>query len=384
MRALVLSMVVPVPPDRGDRLRAWDVIESLRAQGEVDLVLLTNDPIRPDGEELLSSRGINVRRIAPRLLEKLSATLVASLSGRPWGAWRISRLREAVQEIGTWDIVVALQMKSAYYGVKAEAPRHVLDLTDSLGLYRRALGPRRSLVRWISLTGASREEALWARRYDVVVLSATADAEEVRRRAPYADVRVVENGTRPWAEPVPPGGKESLLFVGDLRYLPNRDGLNYLLREIWPEVYCAHPRFQLRIVGEPPRKCAAAEGVCWVGYVPDLAPEYRRALALLNTVRFGTGSRRKVLDAWAAGVPVISTEAGAVGLRYESGEDILVAQDGNSFANAVSMLENEEMWQRISRFGWERAQTYAAHKLWRRFWADRNLSSPVRHFSGSR
>ena len=291
------------------------------------------------------------------------------LMRRPWGVRQIRRMRRELAALGRWDVVVAHQLKTAYYGACLPAERHVLDLTDSLSLYRTMLLEERYIARWLTLTGVDREEARWASKYDVTVLSTLKDAAAVRELAPSANVQVVENGTRPWRAPVKSGRKDSVLYVGDLRYPPNSDGLKYLLGEIWPLLRVHVPDVRLRVIGKLKRH-PSVEGVDWLGYVEELKPEYERALALLNTVRFGVGSRRKVLDAWAAGVPVVSTKRGAAGLSYTKGGHITIADGAGEFVSAINNLREQTFWSQASQTAWKHAQSYASDELWGAFWRE--------------
>ena len=173
-----------------------------------------------------------------------------------------------------------------------------------------------------------------------------------------------------WTSPVTSQGmKDSLLFIGSLHYPPNRDGLVWFLRDVWPTILATQPDMQLRVVGEGPRgagRWMKGPRVSWVGYVSDLTPEYNRAVALVNPIRYGTGTRRKILGAWAAGVPVVSTTRGAQGLDYINQEHLLLADAADEFASAVRILrESPETWHRLNRAGWEHARNrYDSLRAW--------------------
>jgi glycosyltransferase involved in cell wall biosynthesis len=152
-----------------------------------------------------------------------------------------------------------------------------------------------------------------------------------------ARIAVVENGVdvRYFAGAGAGGGGASgsagrnLLFVGSMAYYPNVQAAITFARGIWPSVREKLPGARLFIVGFNPGpevlELASIEGVTVTGTVPDVRPYYRDALAAIVPLRSGGGTRLKILEAMAAGVPVISTELGAEGLAVAPGQDILVA-----------------------------------------------------------
>ncbi|MDA8344253.1 MAG: glycosyltransferase [Thermaerobacter sp.] len=371
MRILVISALVPAPPDRGDRIRGYEMLQALSEFGEVHLALIGNDAPSPAAARSLQAIGVRLQRFPVSTLEKSLGVLGAMLSGRPWGTWRIPRVAKLLgTSIGTWDVVVGFQLKSAYYADKVQAGLRILELTDSLGLYRKALPALRNPLRWLSLSGAAREEARWACRFAVSFLCSEQDADEIVRHRSDARIRIVANGADCWGEPVSAGHqKDSLVFIGSLFYPPNRDGLRWFLQEIWPRVAADHPEIVFRVVGEGPKstgRWVVGPRVSWTGYLSDLTPEYERALALVNPIRYGTGTRRKILYAWGAGVPVISTSEGAHGLAGLNGEHLLIADLPSEFQRAVSELAaSRETWLGLSRSGWELArERYAPKAIW--------------------
>lgn len=130
------------------------------------------------------------------------------------------------------------------------------------------------------------------------------------------------------------------LFVGFLGYGPNSDAARWLVSEVWPQVVAAVPAAQLRIVGRglAPDHGLAADGVSFVGEVPTMESELARASALLVPLRYGSGTRIKILEAWAHRIPVISTPVGAEGLGAQDGQHLLMAATPSEFATAAERL----------------------------------------------
>jgi glycosyltransferase involved in cell wall biosynthesis len=160
----------------------------------------------------------------------------------------------------------------------------------------------------------------------------------------------------------PFGARRGLLFVGNFRHAPNVDAVRYLCQDIVPRlpaaVLNAHPLYivgndathkvQQIVAGVPP-------GVRLVGWVPSLIPYLEQVRAAVVPLRFGAGTKRKVIQSLMAGTPTVSSSIGTEGLGLRHGQDILVADDPGRFATRiVRLLEDEALWGRLRDSGRER------------------------------
>ncbi len=365
----MVSAVDPSRTDRGDRIRARHALEALARRFDLDLVLI--GPL-PDAETTnqIKTLGARVFAIPFSKTQAGLGILRGLVAKRPWGMLYSRRLRGVFEGRleNRYDVVLAFQLKTAPLAAQVPARIRILEMTDSLGLYRSLLPRNTAHLRRLALIGAETEEARWVNRYDFSLVSSERDKAAIQKLTPSANLLVVENGTTPWVEPVSPGAKTSLLFVGNLYYPPNRSGIEQFVRHDWPSVF-QRTGLQLRVVGEAPRsvlRTLRSPGVACLGYVRDLRTEYERALALVNPVSYGTGTRSKILEAWAAGLPVISTSAGAEGLEFDDGEQLLIADDAQAWSDAIIRLSNIPlMWTRIGAAGWQHvSERYNAQRLW--------------------
>jgi polysaccharide biosynthesis protein PslH len=145
-----------------------------------------------------------------------------------------------------------------------------------------------------------------------------------------------------------------LLFVGGLHWPPNLDAIQYLVAEIWPRIRQARPDASLTVVGRDDVAAAAAlrgvPGVTLTGYVDDVSPHFAASRALVVPLRAGSGMRVKILDAFARGVPVVSTPTGHEGIDVEPGVHVLSAADAASFAGqALRLLADDHLAEGLSR-----------------------------------
>lgn len=175
-------------------------------------------------------------------------------------------------------------------------------------------------------------------------------------RAPSARIEVVGNGVDVGffsaAESVEP--RRSLVFVGSMDYHANIDAALYFARDLWPRIHVRRPELEFVVVGSRPTAEVLAlrdqPGITVTGTVDDIRPYYARALAVVVPLRVGSGTRLKVLEAMAAGVPVISTTLGAEGLAVTPGEDVVIADSPEAMADcAVALDAGGPEWQRLVR-----------------------------------
>jgi glycosyltransferase involved in cell wall biosynthesis len=157
--------------------------------------------------------------------------------------------------------------------------------------------------------------------------------------------------------------RRNLIFVGAMDYHANVDAVLYFAREIWPSLRQRRPDLNFVIVGSKPAAAilALAEqpGISVTGAVPDVKPYYQNALAALVPIRIAGGTRLKILEAMAAGVPVVSTPLGAEGLPVTHGKDILLAQTDARFMECAAALDQKsELWRSIAAEGRKLSRNY--------------------------
>jgi glycosyltransferase involved in cell wall biosynthesis len=150
--------------------------------------------------------------------------------------------------------------------------------------------------------------------------------------------------------------RNRVVYVGSMDYHANEDAAVYFAHSIWPKVHQARPELKFTIVGRDPtpavRLLARIPGVELTGTVEDVRPYYREAISAVVPLRVGGGSRLKILEAMAAGVPVISTNLGAEGLAVADGENIIIADSIPEFGKAiVRVSQDSDQWARLSDAG---------------------------------
>lgn len=359
MRLLFLAPQLPYPADKGTRIRNLGLIAELARRHEV-AVLSLGDPNDVDATDGLG-RICRVLDVVPTPERSGWRRLVGALAdSRPDLGRRLESPRyvEAFQKALSepWDIiqVEALEMAPHWRAMAAvrRLPPVVLDAHNCEWILQERLA-RADLANGRWLGGLySTLQAAKLRRYegavvsvaDAVVAVSAADAAALKRVAQARRVAVVPNGVDTSALPirVGVGDGRTVLFTGTMDYRPNADAVAWFVEAVWPLVRGGVPDARFEIVGRAPtakvRALAEHPGVEVVGEVASMAAHFARAAAYVAPLRVGGGSRLKLLEAFAHGVPVVTTSLGAEGIAVTDGRDARVADDPEAFSEALIEL----------------------------------------------
>jgi glycosyltransferase involved in cell wall biosynthesis len=187
-----------------------------------------------------------------------------------------------------------------------------------------------------------------------------------RQRIQATNAVVIPNGYPPPDRPVgrtEVGEPPTLVLPALFRYRPNVDAARFLVQEIFPHIRARLPQARVRLVGDYDNRIAdltRTEGVTLTGFVPDITAELARADVIVVPVRFGGGTRVKILEAFAHRIPVVSTSVGCEGIDVEDRKHLLVADEPDAIARAsAELLEDGSLRAQLAA---------AAHDLyWRRY-----------------
>jgi glycosyltransferase involved in cell wall biosynthesis len=267
-----------------------------------------------------------------------------------------SRVSRALAEFvtGSYDLVWCFRVRAwVLAGEPALAPS-VVDLDDLEDQKIRArlssaqADESDALSRLRHVLGAafwSADARRWQRLHERIASrsSATVVCSELdATRSAIPRVRVIPNGYEPPDHPVghlevrsPP----TVLFHGTLRYPPNADAARFLVEDVSPRLRALVPDVRIRLAGLASDAVAALDHppeVTVVGQVPDITTELASADVVVVPMRFASGTRVKILEAFAHRVPVVSTTCGAEGLGVQDGVHLLIADEPDSLARALA------------------------------------------------
>ncbi len=208
------------------------------------------------------------------------------------------------------------------------------------------------------------------RRFTAVVTVSDRDAVALKQRFGLSRVPRIETGVDLdfYAYQAPRADANTAVFAGAMDSRSNIDGIEFLLRQVWPLVHAKRPQTEMLIAGRNPPAALVAEaeasGMNWrfTGSVADIRPHLHDGDVSLIPLRVGSGTRLKAFEAMASGLPVISTELGVEGLGLTPGEHYVQADSGVDFADSIlRLLGDQAERERLSgtgralleaRYGW--------------------------------
>lgn len=377
MRILVVAPQTPWPPNTGGRIRLLAVLRFLARRHEVTLTAFAFNRREYEARQAL---GAWCRpRIVPFRGAAWDGGPPRAPSSVPWSVSAyaspaMARAIEAVVRDGV-DLVVLDSIFMTHYLDLLPPPVLLQEQNIESQVFRQyAAAPEasvlgRSRAFW---TASSRlleayENRVWP-RFAVRTVVSEHDREEMDRRCARGTTLVVENGVD--VGRYPPVGDHNtgrVLFLGSFDYPPNVDAAVQAAREVMPRVWERIPDAELWIAGRNPPAAVRALAGRKVAVHPDpadMAALAAQASVSLVSLRMGGGTRIKILEAFAWGVPVVSTALGCAGLRVVDGEHLLVRDQAADQAQAVTeLLRTPALWGRLRRaarrlvvesYDWER------------------------------
>lgn len=149
--------------------------------------------------------------------------------------------------------------------------------------------------------------------------------------------------------------RRDIAFIGGFNHQPNIDAIEHFLKDIWPHVRRRRPDIGFRVIGAnmPDGWARRKEaGVTFVGFVEDLDGELARLRLTVAPLRYGAGAKGKLVSSLAAGVPAVVSAIASEGMGLLDGETVLVADSGETFAeNIIRLHDDETLWSTLSRNG---------------------------------
>ena len=379
MNILILSPFLPYPLDQGGKIRIFNIIRNLSRSHAVTLAAIVDDKNATDLGPLreLCTEIVLVERPA-----RLWPDRIAFFTGSaPYNVirYRSAEMRRQLQRLQQrtpFDLVqIEFSMMWQYADLFAATPvvldAHNIEYKNVQQIGNSAKSP---LWRMMYLVEKKRLQAVEERAWRQCALCFAVSEQEREQIAAHsrdsAKVVTAVNGVDPtrFAFRSRKGGQKNILFLGGMDYAPNLDAARFFLTEIFPLIRRQEPQAKVMLVGRELWRLsehASLSGVETHETVPEVLPWFYEADLLAVPLRQGAGTRIKVLEAMAAGLPVVATSKGCEGITAQGGREMLIADSAEAFASAVlQLLEDRELGaelaQRahelvIERYTWHRA-----------------------------
>jgi polysaccharide biosynthesis protein PslH len=353
-RALFLS---PEPPELGaggGALRSASLLEYLRKKYSVDLASFS---LKQHSRKWPARAWRNFARLArgvPPLFDRYSGY-----------EKQIER-----QMHGSYALGVVEHFWCASYEpvLRTHCARVVLDLhnieSELAQTHARAAPWPESWATARFAEAYRRLEREWLQRFDAVLVA----SEEDRSRIRHGRVRVYPNALPTMAAPVV-REENCIVFSGNLEYHPNIEAVRWFHQKIWPRLRECDPSLEWRLIGRNPqaveRLVRGDSRIRFTGSVENAVDQIARAKLCVVPLLSGSGTRFKILEAWAAGRAVVSTTLGAEGLQARDGRQLAIADTPDKFGESIALLLGDAGMRRslgeagralyLEKFTWEAA-----------------------------
>jgi sugar transferase (PEP-CTERM/EpsH1 system associated) len=352
MNILFLTQRVPQPPNKGDKIRSHNLARRLARRHAVHLAFLLDDLEEEEDARAAEAWAASARWRVRGPVESAARSVWSAVRGRPMtcGYFRSAALAHDVAGLLSrekFDVAVSYCSSMADYLEGFSGPK-VLDLVDvdseKWKQYADRAGFAKSAVYGCEHRLLRRYEKRLLGEFDRVIVISRAEREQLSRFAEVSNVAVVSSGVdaEAWRGPDSRETARDLVFVGALDYFANADGIGYFAQEIFPSIRARHAGTRLKIVGRKPgaqvRALAQVKGVQVIPDVDDVRPFVWGSQVFVAPLRIAQGQQNKVLEAMAAGVPVVATPAALRGIEGSPGEHYCSAATPQEFVDEVVRL----------------------------------------------
>jgi glycosyltransferase involved in cell wall biosynthesis len=275
-----------------------------------------------------------------------------------------------------YDVVISSTTFTAPYALRlSKIPRILEEHNFQTSWMKERYHSQNSFLKksagWITWQKCLRYERWLYSQFQACIMVSEHDKTAVEATFPFyaGRVSIIPNGVdliqnHPGISSPVPG---TLVFNGGLGYYANLDAMRFFLADIFPRILSHHPGVKIQITGRTDSldlsQLQLNKNVFFTGFLDDIRPTVASSWACVVPLRIGSGTRLKILEAMALGTPVISTSKGAEGLDICPGENILIADHPEEFANQVlRLLCDPDLREKLARnarvlveekYGWE-------------------------------
>jgi polysaccharide biosynthesis protein PslH len=372
VKILYLAHRVPYPPNKGEKIRAFNELRHFSKKHEVHLAAFYDRPEDGSHAESLRSYCRDVLLVPLRPAQQMLRAAASMLKGQPWtlGYFHSPMMRRMVEsklKDIRFDAIFVYSSSMAQYVLHADGIPRILDFVDSDATkWGQYAGHKPAAVSWLYRSEHRRLaefERAMAERFEASVFVAAREADHlVRNGGPADKLHFIQNGIdldffQPQAVA---DGPPAIVFTGAMDYFPNVDAVVFFSKQILPRIQARRADAHFVIVGSSPTAevlgLEKLPGVRVTGGVKDIRPYLAGAAVSVVPLRISRGIQNKLLEALAMGVPVVATSNAADSIRGLESLPVTVANSPEEFAEGVlrsldRRLTPEEIEQCRSHLG---------------------------------
>jgi glycosyltransferase involved in cell wall biosynthesis len=378
MKILWISPFFLHPTDRGGQIRSLGTLKELHRRHEIHFAAL-NDPSNTEGPERsreYSSSYTAIDHVAPKrgsagMVPQLIGSLLSSV---PLAVSRYASvpLKNAVAKLsstGEFDCIVC-DFLAAVPNVPNMGDTILFQHNVESTIWQRHITQAKSALKKTFFAMQAKKMEAYERHAcrESKSVIAVSEVDAIRMKEMFGIERVQSVPTGVDVEyfhpPTDTPRTTDLVFCGSMDWMPNIDAVEHFLVEILPLIRQQRPGTTVTIAGRSPgaeiqKLAREISGVTVTGTVPDMRPHLWNASVSIVPIRIGGGTRLKIYECMAAGLPVVSTTIGAEGLTYTDGSDILIANTPSEFATAcLQLLKDEDKRQSVAQHALSLVETH--------------------------
>jgi polysaccharide biosynthesis protein PslH len=381
---LFLAHRIPWPPDRGDKIRSYHILQKLTQKAPVHVGAFADN-----AEEELAAKTLPFANIASLYSEKRSkhnilAGIEALASGKPvsltaFGSLRFQDWVKQQLASGSISHVVVFSGQMAQYVPDSWTGPFIMDFCDvDSAKFESYAGEGNAMMRWINAREAKKLaafETTIAHRAKASLFVSEAEAALFRQRSGASNVTAMGNGidtvfydpTAKYKKLHPAFPDPLIVFTGQMDYRPNIEAVTDFAHHAFPAIRAAHPETSFAIVGRNPTQAVVdlsmLPGVMVTGAVDDVRTWLSGADLVVAPLRIARGIQNKVLEAMAMARPVLVSAAAAEGINAKDGTHFRIAASVEEEARiAIELLHDLKTRQAMSaaarahvmaHYGWD-------------------------------
>ncbi len=398
MKILFLSQLVPYPPDSGPKVRSYYTLRHLAQRNEVTLLAFSRSDDMPELIEHLNSlcHAVYTIPITRSTVKDGIDFMMSVLQKQSFIIRRdeVPEMKSKVEELvkkthfdffhadQLWMAQYAIWAKKAAWGTRLLLDEHNACYQIFQRLADEEQNPFKKIAYRREWPALKRYEAWACRQFDHLVTVTNQDRKtleslvnttyHISEPLNFQVIPIcVDTEILQMVEPAP--NATEVLHMGTMFWMPNVEGVAWFIERVWPLVKKRVPKARFSVVGKrPPEKlhqlAESDESIKIHGYAADPMPYLQNCAAFIVPLRSGSGMRVKIVEAWARGLPIVSTTVGAEGLEYANNENILIADGEENFAEAVvRLLSDPDLNQKLR----ENGRRWVERKYdWRRVYQD--------------
>ncbi len=378
MNILFLSHRFPFPPNRGDRIRSYNIIKFLSQRHNIFLASVDDEPFpsqrKAEVEQFCKTfKIVKLNQSVKKIRALLTLPTTVPLTLPMFKSYKMRRYIDKLIATNNIDIIFIYCVAMAQYVTSHTHIPKVIDFIDC------------DSQKWIDYAGTAsfpwnliyRREGKFLRRYEQKVASvckhafvtSEREAEIFKQYPDICEITTVTNGIScPYkrlrrSHKSKSSSSPNLIFVGVMDYWPNIDAVTYFVKEIWPKVRSEIPSASFTIVGKNPtpqvQALADIPGVKVTGTVPNVKKYLFSATLCVLPLRIARGVQNKMLEAMCMKIPVVATTAASAGISARVGRDFLMADNPDDFAGSIiRLIRDSDFRQKIAENAYNFVKTF--------------------------